>query len=509
MNRSRISRAVTTRRASPTAALAMTALAGALLSLPALDINAATTPSTEAAVGSAPPSTPRQSFADLVERVKPAVVNISTKTTVQQQPQFRLPPGSPFERQFREFFEKQGPGREAMGMGSGFIIDSAGYVVTNNHVIDKADEVTVTLHDGSQLTATVVGRDDKTDLALLKVVTDRPLVAVRFGDSDAARVGDWVLAVGNPFGLGGTVTAGIISARGRDIRSGPFDDFLQVDAPINRGNSGGPLFDDSGQVIGVNTAIFSPSGGSVGIGFAIPAEMAARVVAQLKDRGRVERGWMGVVIQPLDDALASSFGLDEARGALVSRVNDGSPAQRAGLEPGDVILGFDGEEVDAVRTLPRIVARTPAGKTVPVELWRNGESMKLSLRVGRMPGSDDAVTLASAQQRGDDGGARLGVALAPLDGDGRRSAGLEDGEGGVLVQGVQPDGPAARRGVRPGDVILRVGKQPVSKPEEVEKAVRLARGTAGDGSVSKSGAVVLLLRRDGSDRFVAVPFEKG
>jgi serine protease Do len=346
-----------------------------------------------------------ESFADLVKAVKPAVVNIATAAHIDEGghagvPEFRFPEGSPFDRYFREFFEHRNPGRpkgapvpNARSMGSGFIIDPAGYVVTNNHVVDKAVEITVTLNDGEQLSARLIGRDVKTDIALLKIDADEPLPHVSFGDSDTAEVGDWVIAVGNPFGLGGSVSAGIISARGRDIRSGPFDDFLQIDAPINRGSSGGPLFDKRGQVIGINTAIFSPSGGNIGIGFAIPSSMAESIVTALREDGHVARGWLGVNIQEITEEIAESLDIDEAEGALIAGVMPGGPAEAAGLRTGDVILEFGGEEVERVKDLPRLVAATKANKTVTVRVLRDGEEKDIRVEVGAMP--EDEVAAAN------------------------------------------------------------------------------------------------------------------
>src|SRR5438874_4652038 len=342
------------------------------------------------------------SFADLAEKLLPSVVNISTTQAVKSErgrehsgpevPPF--PPGSPFEEFFRDFFEHGVPKggrpeaqpRKSTSLGSGFIIDPAGYVVTNNHVIADADEITVILHDDTHLKAELIGRDTKTDIALLKVKTDKPLSAATWGDSDASRVGDWVLAIGNPFGLGGSVTAGILSARQRDIQSGPYDDFLQTDASINRGNSGGPMFNMDGQVIGIATAIYSPSGGSIGIGFAIPSAMAKAVVAELINEPdhTVHRGWLGVRIQAVTDEIAESLGLDKARGALVASVNDNGPAQTGGVQPGDVILGFDGKPVNDMRHLPRLVAETTVGKSVPVKVWRKRQETTLQVKVGKL-----------------------------------------------------------------------------------------------------------------------------
>ena len=358
------------------------------------------------------------SFADLAEKLAPAVVNISSLQAVQAQadrpagpgaPNF--PQGSPFEQFFHDFMEKRNQGQGGSGgggsnnqpdpaphgrgqaLGSGFIIDPAGFIVTNNHVIEGADEITVTLHDGTSLKAKLVGRDERMDVALLKVESDTPLPAVPFADSDGSRVGDWVLAIGNPFGLGGSVTAGIVSARGRDIRQGPYDDFIQTDAAINRGNSGGPLFNMDGEVIGINTAIYSPSGGSIGIGFAIPANAAKVVVAQLKDFGRAKRGWLGVQIQQVSPDIAEGVGLHTPHGAMVAGVSDNGPAAAAKIRGGDIILKFNGQEVKEMRTLPRIVAETEIGKSVPVVLWRDGKEVTVQASIAELP---DDVQQASA-----------------------------------------------------------------------------------------------------------------
>ena len=335
-----------------------------------------------------------ESFANLAEALLPSVVNISTTQVVEGRatPQLpQLPPGSPFEEFFKEFFDRSRPQqrqRKSTSLGSGFIINSNGkgesYVVTNNHVIKDADEITVILQDDTRLEAELVGRDKRTDLAVLKVKTDKKLPSLTFGNSDAARVGDWVIAIGNPFGLGGTVTAGIVSARGRDINSGPYDDFIQTDASINRGNSGGPMFNLDGKVIGINTAIFSPSGGSVGIGFAIPSDTAKPVIAQLIKHGQVRRGWLGVHIQAVTDEIAETLGLTKSSGALVASVIEDGPAEKGKIKAGDVILKFDGKTVSAMRKLPRIVAETEVGKTVDVLVWRNNEEITLGVAVGEL-----------------------------------------------------------------------------------------------------------------------------
>ena len=335
------------------------------------------------------------SFADVVERVSPAVVNIAVTKRTRSMPTAvwpdRVPRGGEFEQFFRRFFDTPGSTpdgprfpREVRGAGSGFVIDAAGYIATNQHVIDGAEEIVVTLQTGEQLDAMVIGQDGRTDLALIKVDAPPELTALEFGDSDRARVGEWVLAIGNPFGLGGTATAGIISARGRDIRSGPYDDYLQIDAPINSGNSGGPVFNTAGEVIGVNTAIYSPNGGSIGIGFAIPANQAKAILDELRANGVVERGWLGVSIRSVDRELAESLGLDEARGARVARVEPGSPADRAGVLNGDVITEFDGVVVDSARTLSRLVGATDADERISIEVWRDGETLELTVELGEL-----------------------------------------------------------------------------------------------------------------------------
>ncbi|MBI3451632.1 MAG: Do family serine endopeptidase, partial [Rhodospirillales bacterium] len=366
----------------------------------------------------APPAAEARSgpegFSVLVAKVSPAVVNVSTTQKFEtvaetMPPQFAFPPGSPFEEFSRRFFQTPGEGdsngdhdgtpRRATALGSGFIIDPAGYVVTNNHVIGQAEKITVTLQGGDKFDAALIGRDAKTDLALLKIKSDKPLPFVSFGDSAQAQVGDWVIAVGNPFGLGGTVTAGIISARGRDIQSGPFDDFLQIDAPINRGNSGGPTFNTDGQVIGINSAIYSPNGGSVGIGFAIPASLAKPIVEQLRTHGSIDRGWLGVQIQPVTDEIANGLGLAKAQGALVSSIRDDGPAAKSGLEQGDVIVAVNGETVTQFKDLPRLIAAIKAGEKVRLAVWRGGAETTVNVVIGKMPQDE----MAAAESDSPDG----------------------------------------------------------------------------------------------------------
>lgn len=453
------------------------------------------------------------SFADLAQKVTPAVVNVSTTQKVERAPgrlpQSPFPPGSPFDEFMKRFFEQQGfPFFEQQGfpsgpakmtaLGSGFIIDPSGYVVTNNHVVGEADKIDVTLTDGRKFDAKIIGRDDKTDLALLKINADKPLPFVEFGDSDQARVGDWVMAVGNPFGLGGSVTAGIISARGRDIRSGPYDDFLQIDAPINRGNSGGPTFGMDGQVIGVNTAIYSPNGGSVGIGFAIPSSIAKPVIAALRDHGSVDRGWLGVQIQEVTPEIAAGLGLDGAKGALVSAVNPDGPAAAAGIKQGDVITSFAGHPIERLKDLPLLVANEKAGEKVPVTVWRDGSTHEVQTRVGKMP--KEQLARAEGKPSSERGG-ELGLALAPLTPDLRERFDLPDDVKGVVVTAVRPDSPAAEMGMQPGDVVLKANQQTVTAPRQLAEQVKKARD-AGRSSI------MLLVVRGEVQQFVALPLGK-
>ena len=473
-----------------------------------------------------------ESFADLAEKLLPAVVNISTTTVskdqpAQQQPAPRggerggqrrgpempqFPPGSPFEEFFKDFFDRQqrpdGPPRRATSLGSGFIIDATGFIVTNSHVIQDADEITVRLHDDADFKAKVVGRDAKTDLALLKIEPgSRKLAAVSFGDSTKARVGDWVLAIGNPFGLGGSVTAGILSARARDINQGPYDDFLQTDASINRGNSGGPLFNMDGQVIGINTAIISPSGGSIGIGFAVPSSLAKTYIQQLRDYGRTRRGWLGVRIQGVTDEIADNLGLTPTRGALVASVTEGGPAEKARIKAGDVIVSFDGRPIPDMRRLPRIVAETSIEKDVEVKVWRDGKEVALRARVGELDESE-TPTLASVPRDGGKGNERqgkvdaLGVQLSQLTPELRQRFDISDTADGVLVLEVDPSGPAAEKGVRPGDVVVEVGQEEVKTPSDLVAKLKKAQ-TAGRKSV------LLLIDRQGEMRFVALRIGPG
>jgi len=446
------------------------------------------------------------SFADVAERVAPAVVNV---TVMQRSPQRlslpggdQLPKDSPLYEFFKQFGEQFGGGegfqvpRQHEGEGSGFLIDPDGYIVTNNHVIEGADRIEITMTDGTQYKAHVVGRDPKTDLAVVKIDSDKPLPYVSLGNSDKARIGDWVLAVGNPFGLGGSVNAGIISARGRDIQSGPYDDYLQIDAPINRGNSGGPLFDASGNVIGVNTAIFSPSGGNIGIGFAIPAETVSQVVSDLRTKGHVDRGWLGVQIQPVTDEIAGSLGLDHAEGALVADVLNGTPAQKAGVRSGDVIIRAAGKPMDDYRDLTRLIAGIKAGTSIELTVIRDGHTKTLPVTIASMPGQDTSPQAAAPSN---DDEAHIGLYLAPLTPEAASERGLDPDSTGVLVEQVEAGSPAQRAGIEAGNLISMVGQQPVSSPDDVASAVRKA-------VKDNRPSVLLRVEQNGEQRFVAVPF---
>jgi serine protease Do len=447
------------------------------------------------------------SFADLVARVKPAV--ISVRVTMDQtaenaaddgQEMQDLPPslqGSPFERFFHQ--RSFGDGQRVMpqqhhvqtGLGSGFFISADGYAVTNNHVVDHAKSVKVTTDDGVTYTAKVIGTDARTDLALIRVDGKNNFAYVNFED-EAPRVGDWVVAVGNPFGLGGTVTAGVISARGRDIGSGPYDDYLQIDAPINKGNSGGPAFDMKGNVVGINTAIYSPSGGSVGIGFDIPAQTAKLVVAQLREKGAVTRGWLGVQIQPVTSEIAESLGLKKAEGALVAEPQPNSPAAKAGLQPGDVITGVNGTAVKDARDLARQIAGQAPGRSVKLDMLRKGQASTVEVALGTIPKEQQANAEIGQSNEAAKDLPRLGLALAPAD----RVAGA--GDKGVVVTGVDPAGPAAERGLKSGDVILQVGGKAVTSVKDVRQALSDAK-TAGKHDV------LVQVKTSDATRFVAMP----
>lgn len=466
------------------------------------------------AVHAAPPD----SFAPVIEPLMPAVVNISTTQKVHQSAQVMAPmfdfdglPDTPQNRQLKQLFRQFGapgmpggakPDKEVTSLGSGFVIDASGYVVTNNHVVGDAEEIKVIFPDNTNYPATIIGRDAKTDLALLKIQSDKPFPAVNFGDSDALKVGDWVIAVGNPFGLGGSVSAGIVSARGRNINAGPFDDFIQTDAAINRGNSGGPLFNAKGEVVGISTAIFSPTGGSIGIGFAVPSAMAKSIVEQLKKDGVVHRGWLGVKVQQVSEEIANSLALGKPRGALVLEVGKESPAVGSGLAAGDVIVRFDGREIDEMRKLPRYVAETKAGKKVDIAVWRKGKEVMLSTKVGELPddGQDDAKPGKPGKKANEPAASKdlvLGMQLLPVTPQIRQQLRLNASVKGLLVDAIDPMGEAAKRGVRAGDVVMEANQLPIETVEQLKQALKDAK---------KSGRDFALLRiaRDSESAFVTV-----
>jgi serine protease Do len=465
-------------------------------------------------------ATPWPGYADVIERVMPAVVSVTVKRnapqTVAGPRQFGGPEGQgPDNEMFREFMERffggQGGGQFQMpqmpqmprGMpmaaaGTGFIFDAEGHIATNNHVVADAGEVTVLMADGREFPATVVGTDPDTDLAVLKIDVDEELPFVEFADSDQVRVGDTVIAIGNPFGLGSTVTAGIVSAEHRVIGAGRFDDFMQIDAPINHGNSGGPTFNLEGKVIGINTAIHSPTGGNVGIGFAIPSNLAHQIVMDLHDDGLVERGWLGVHIQDVDQDLAASLDLDRAQGAMVAQVQPDSPAAAAGVEQGDVILSYNGEAIEQLRDLTKMVADTEPGTDAEIKVWRHGEEVALDVEIGELSRDENVVAMANPAE---DGTAELGVSLAKLTPEAREQMELGDEIEGAVVTDVQPDSPAAQKGLRRGDVIIEADHKKVTEPKMVSEAVREA-AERGDETI------LLLVKREGQDRFVAVRLER-
>ncbi len=445
-----------------------------------------------------------ESFADLAEQFSPAVVNITTSTLISTDgggPVPMVPEGSPFEDFFRDFLNRDGDGRpqqrRSQALGSGFLVTEDGFIVTNNHVIEGADEILIEFYNGrGTLPATVVGTDPNTDIALLKVETDEPLPFVSFGDSDVMRVGDWVMAMGNPLGQGFSVSAGIISARGREL-SGTYDDFIQTDAAINRGNSGGPLFNMSGEVIGVNTAILSPNGGSIGIGFAMASNVVSKVVDQLREYGETRRGWLGVRIQDVSDDVAEAMGLDSTAGALVTDVPDG-PAKEAGVLAGDLIVNFDGQDVSDTRELVRIVGDAPVGKTVRVVVLRDGETQTLKVVLGRRedaeaatPGSGDTTPPAPVEK------SVLGMDLAEMTDTLRDNLGLDANAEGLVVTDIDPASEAYAKGLRAGDVIAEAGQEPVTDIATFERRLEAAR----DGGRQ---SILLLIRRGGDPRFIAL-----
>jgi serine protease Do len=461
-------------------------------------------------------------IADVAEKVIDAVVNISTTQTIEakggggggargQMPQ--LPPGSPFEEFFDDFFKNRRGGggpdkngglqpRKTNSLGSGFIVDTAGIVVTNNHVIADADEINVIMNDGTKIKAELVGVDKKTDLAVLKFKPVKPLIAVKFGDSDRLRLGEWVIAIGNPFSLGGTVTAGIVSARNRDINSGPYDSYIQTDAAINRGNSGGPLFNLDGEVIGVNTLIISPSGGSIGIGFAVPSKTVAGVVDSLRQFGELRRGWLGVRIQQVTDEIAESLSIKPARGALIAGVDDKGPAKPAGIEPGDVVITFDGKDIKEPKDLSRVVADTAVGKAVDVVVIRKGKEETKQVTLGRLDDGEKAVQAAvkttpeaaekPATQKA------LGLDLTGLSKDLRTRYKIKDSVKGVIITSVDNGSDAAEKRLSAGDVIVEVAQEAVTNAADVKKRVDQLKK---DG---KKSVLLLVSNADGELRFVAL-----
>jgi serine protease Do len=511
------------RRQVRIAAIAMSSAAAVAL-LTGIHTSTATTPTPVTPITAAPWS----GYADLVEKVMPAVVSVTVERTqapeaVIGQREFGGPQQGPDAEMFRRFMERffgehgmgpfqtpQGPqmpqvpdnprGAHLMVAGTGFIFDKDGYIATNAHVVADAGEVTITMSDGRELPAKVVGTDPDTDLAVLKVDADKPLPYVEFADSDAVRVGDPVIAIGNPFGLGDSVTAGIVSAEHRMIGGGRFDDFMQIDAPINHGNSGGPTFDLEGKVIGINAAIASPTGGNVGIGFAIPSDLAQQIVQDLREHGHVVRGWLGASIQGIDEDLAKNLDLNGTQGALVSQVTPDSPAAAAGLKQGDVVLAYDGQPIKELRDLTTKVAETDPGTSAEMKVWRDGKEMNVNVEIGTTPGSDQ-VMAAAEQQPPEDGRPKLGVALARLTPEARQSLDLPANLQGVVVTDVQDGSPAAMKGLQSGDVIVEVDHQQVTEPKTVADAVR-------DAAQRGDESILLLVKHQGQDRFVAVPLER-
>ena len=452
-------------------------------------------------------------FSELADELIPSVVSVSviiSRETVNQPRAPQFPPGSPFEDFFKDFFERRGiprqdtppqrPRRNETAQGSGFIIHDKGLIVTNNHVIAGASSITVVLHDGKTLQAKLVGADAKTDLALLKVKTDIKLKAVSWGNSDEVKVGNWAMAIGNPFGLVNTVTVGIVSARARDINAGPFDDFIQTDASINRGNSGGPLFNLKGQVIGVNTAIYSPSGGSVGIGFAIPSALAENIVEQLEEYGRTIRGWLGVRIQTVTEDLASSLGLDKPYGALVASVIPNSPAEKAGIKPGDIILDFNGSEVTEMRKLPRLVAETKVNSRSSLTIWRNEKKKSLKVVIAEMKEEENKVKeskdTTEPETLQSDYFKQLGITLSSITKDIRMRQNIPENVSGLLVTKVEQNTDAEIKGIRPGDIIQEINQVSVNNINAFRKIINSLKG-------SKKG-VLLLVNRQGNINFVAL-----
>ena len=465
-----------------------------------------------------PPLNAPATFAGLASQLSPAVVNISSTQKAEiiddATPEFpEFPPGSPFEDFFEEFMGKPNgngggtPSLPPSSLGSGFVVDAEkGYIITNNHVIRDAEKVRVTFNDDSTLKAKIVGRDEKVDIAVLQVETDKKLTAVSFGNSDVMRVGDWVLAIGNPFGLGGTVTAGIISARQRDINSGPYDDYIQTDASINRGNSGGPMFNLKGEVIGINTAIFSPSGGSVGIGFAIPSDLAQPIIKQLIEYGRTRRGWLGVRIQTVTEEIADSLGLDEPYGALVASVTEDGPAEAAKLKAGDVITEFAGKTIREMRELPRIVAETPIDEATSLKYWRDGKERTAKVTIGELEKAEEDGLLALNEPNKETKTKAteietVGIHVTSLTKMLRENFNIGDDVTGVLVTKIDLQGEAASKGIDSGDVIVEINQQSVGSAKDVQDAIEKAQK-------DKHSSILLLVNREGDVRFVALKLDE-
>ncbi|MBY5563746.1 Do family serine endopeptidase [Rhizobium leguminosarum] len=514
---------------------------------------AAVAPQQTAPIQAAVPNTGPASVADLAEGLLDAVVNISTSQKVKDDegagPAPRAPDGSPFQEFFNDFFNKQqgnkGGNHNVSSLGSGFVIDPTGYIVTNNHVIEGADDIEINFANGSKLKAKLIGTDTKTDLSVLKVEPKTPLKSVKFGDSSTMRIGDWVMAIGNPFGFGGSVTVGIISGRGRNINAGPYDNFIQTDAAINKGNSGGPLFNMKGEVIGINTAIISPSGGSIGIGFSVPSELASGVVDQLREYGETRRGWLGVRIQPVTDDIADSLGLDTAKGALVAGVIKGGPVDDGSIKAGDVILKFDGKTVSEMRDLPRVVAESTVGKEVDVVVLRDGKEQTVKVKLGRLEDSDQAAASDDAAPDGsqDDGVITpdpgenndmdqpdtgdqvqpvpstpdqhkgqvspdaatpknvLGLSLSLLSPETRKAFGIAESVDGVVVTEVTPGSASAEKGLKAGDVIVEVAQEFMKSPDAVAAKVQALK------QEGRRNAQLMIAGANGDLRFVAVPME--
>ena len=454
------------------------------------------------------------SYADIVAADKPAVVTVTTEMAAPEPAAQGDMQNMPPEEFFRRFFGENGPmpgmpgmpGQNggprqgpAMALGSGFIISDDGTVVTNNHVVDGATKITVTLDDGKELPAKLVGTDAKNDIAVLKVESKDKLPTVAWGDSDSLRMGDAVLAIGDPFGIGTTVTSGIVSARGRDLHSGPYDDFIQVDAAINHGNSGGPLVDATGKVVGINTAIYSPNGGNVGLGFAIPSAQAQKVVEKILAKGTIEHGFIGVTIQQVDDQIAGAIGLKDAKGALVATVQDGSPAAKAGVKSGDVILSVNGAEVSDPKAVSRAIADLAPGDKAELAVWRDGKSETMNLTVGKMPGADVASAAQAPAEPSGTAVASLGLSVQTLTADDLQGLGLPDGTEGVVVTNVDAKGSAAEKGIEQGDVIESVNQVKVASTEELIKELDAAKAKKREGAL-------LMVDRHGEKTFIVVPF---